>query len=262
VHPALPAAFGDEGAANHMRLAPAHHLPGVEIFVYGEEGGRFPARQNRRASEAVARRHMLDPARTLFVEQSRAAIDAGAFHNDVVAVSNGPVLLAHEQAFAAPEQLRADLDRLLPEAVWIEVPKADVPLADAITSYLFNSQLLTLPDGGMALVVPAECRTTPSVSRWLDALPGRGTPITRVHVVDVRESMRNGGGPACLRLRVAAAPHSVDPRFLLTPARADALEALIEAHWPVEIAAGDLGNPDLWHHARAARAALFGLLGL
>ena len=44
-------AFGDEGAANHMRLAPAHGEPGVEMFVYGVRGGAFPARQHVEASQ-------------------------------------------------------------------------------------------------------------------------------------------------------------------------------------------------------------------
>lgn len=262
VHPALPACFGDEGAANHMRLAADHHLAGIEIFVFGQEGGRFPARQSRHASEAVARRHMLADGHALFVEQSRTAIDAGAFHNDVVAVANGPVLFAHAQAFADPDGLKAALARAMPEAVYIEVSAADVPLEDAISSYLFNSQLLTLADGTMALVVPGECETAASVRTYLSKLPGMGTPIQQVHFVDVRESMRNGGGPACLRLRVTAAPHTVDPRFLLTDARADALQALIEREWPQAIAASDLGNKDLWGQARAARGALMRLLGL
>lgn len=98
VHPPVPAPFGDEGAANHMRLCEGHGSAGIEVFVYGESGGPFPARQHRDASEAIARAHGLDPARTLFVRQSDSAIAAGAFHNDVVAVANERVLFAHEQA--------------------------------------------------------------------------------------------------------------------------------------------------------------------
>ncbi|MEY2883975.1 MAG: N-succinylarginine dihydrolase 1, partial [Pseudomonadota bacterium] len=161
VHPAVPATFGDEGAANHMRLTTRHGAAGVEVFVYGEEGGKFPARQNRRASEAVARRHGLAPDRVLFVAQSQTAIDAGAFHNDVVAVANEHVLFAHEHAFADPDQLKADLARLLPGAVVVEVPASAVSLADAIASYLFNSQLVTLPDGTMALILPMESHDCP-----------------------------------------------------------------------------------------------------
>jgi succinylarginine dihydrolase len=261
VHPAVPATFGDEGAANHMRLTARHGEPGVEVFVYGEEGGKFPARQNRRASEAVARRHGLDPARTLFVAQSQTAIDAGAFHNDVVAVANEHVLFAHEHAFADPAQLKADLARLMPGAVVVEVPASAVSLADAISSYLFNSQLVTLPDGTMALILPMEAHDCPPVKAYLDALVAGNGPIRAVHYVQVRESMRNGGGPACLRLRVVADPASIDDRFLLDDAKADRLEALVTRHWPEAIGPNDLGNPDLWAQAWAARKALLAELG-
>ncbi len=262
VHAAVPATFGDEGAANHMRLCPRHGEAGLEIFVYGEDGGKFPARQNRRASEAVARRHGLAPERTLFVQQSQAAIDAGAFHNDVVAVANETVLFAHELAFADMAALKADLARLLPQAVVIEVPASAVSLADAVSSYLFNSQLVTLPEGGMALILPREAEATPAVKAWLDANTGGNHPIGAVHFVEVRESMRNGGGPACLRLRVVADPATIDPRFLLDDARADRLEALITRHWPEAIGPADLGNPALWDEAWAARRALLAELGV
>ena len=262
VHAALPAAFGDEGAANFMRLCPAHGAPGVEIFVFGEDGGRFPARQNRRASEAIARRHGLDPARTLFAAQSQTAIGAGAFHNDVVAVANGHVLFAHEHAFADAGALRADLARVMPDAVYVEVPDSAVSLADAIGSYLFNSQLLTLPDGSMALVLPKEAEETPSVKAYVAALVAGNGPIRAAHFVDVRESMQNGGGPACLRLRVAADPAAVDARFLLDEAKADRLERLVERWWPAAIGPGDMGNADLWRGVRAARAALRAEVGL
>ncbi len=261
VHSAIPATFGDEGAANHMRITAAHGEPGVEVFVYGEEGGRFPARQNRRASQAVARRHGLDPARTLFVAQSGAAIDAGAFHNDVVAVANENVLFAHELAFADADGLKADLARLLPGVQVVEVPVAAVSLDDAVRSYLFNSQLVTLPDGSMALILPRESEACVPVKAWLDVMLAGNGPIRAVHFVDVRESMRNGGGPACLRLRVVADPATVDVRFLLDEAKIDRLEALIAANWPDRIGVGDLGNPALWAQVWAARTALLAELG-
>lgn len=262
VHAAVPATFGDEGAANHMRLCAAHDAPGVEVFVYGEEGGPFPARQHRRASEAVARLSGLAPDRTLFVQQSPEAIAAGAFHNDVVAVANETVLFAHEQAFANPSRLYADLARLVPETVVIEVPASAVSLADAIGSYLFNSQLVTLPTGGMALILPAEARDNARVAAYLDTLVAGNGPVRAVHFVEVRESMRNGGGPACLRLRVVADPARIDPRFLLDEARIARLEAVVAAHWPEAIAADALGNPQLWQQARTARSALLAELAL
>lgn len=261
VHAAVPATFGDEGAANHMRLTAAHGEAGVEVFVYGEEGSKFPARQNRRASEAVARRHGLAPERTLFVAQAQTAIDAGAFHNDVVAVANENILFAHELAFADASAFKADLARLLPQAVVVEVPASAVSLADAIRSYLFNSQLITVPDGSMALILPMEAHDCAPVKAYLDSLVAGNGPIRAVHYVQVRESMRNGGGPACLRLRVVTDPATIDPRFLLDAAKADRLEALIAAHWPEAIGPDDLGNPDLWAQARAARKALLAALG-
>lgn len=261
VHEPVPAPFGDEGAANHMRLSTSHDAPGVEVFVYGIAGGPFPARQHPEASRAIARGHRLDPARTLFVQQSEEAIAAGAFHNDVVAVANGRVLFAHEQAFAEKARFYEDLRAALPEVEIVEVAAAEVSLADAITSYLFNAQLVTLASGETALIVPQETRETPSVWKWLQAhLAGNG-PIRRVEVVDVRESMANGGGPACLRLRVVADPASVDPRFLVDEARLDAIGAVIEAHWPEAIEAADITVPGLIARIEAARTALLETLG-
>jgi len=187
VHAPIPPAFGDEGAANHMRLAPAHGEPGIEVFVYGVSGGAFPARQHIEASKAIARRHGLDSKRTLFAEQSEKAIAAGAFHNDVVAVANERVLFAHEHAFAEKAGLLAACGLLVPGFEYVEVAEADVPLADAVSSYLFNAQLVTLPSGEMTLIVPAEARETPSVWGWIERhIAGNGT-IRRVEVVDVRQ---------------------------------------------------------------------------
>ncbi len=256
VHPPIPPAFGDEGAANHMRMAARHDAPGVEIFVYGVGGGPFPARQHEASSRAIAGLHGLDPDRTLFAQQSDEAIAAGAFHNDVVAVANEHVLFAHEQAFADKDRLYADLRRLLPQAEIVEVPAALVSLADAIKSYLFNAQLVTLPEGGMALILPEEARETASVWAWLEGLAAGNGPIRDLRLVDVRQSMANGGGPACLRLRVVADPATVDPRFLVDEAKLDRIAACIAAHWPERIAPDDLADPSLWDRAERARQAL------
>lgn len=261
VHAPLPPPFGDEGAANHMRLCAGHAAAGIEVFVYGTAGGPFPARQHREASAAIARRHRLDPARTLFVEQSAEAIAAGAFHNDVVAVANERVLFAHEQAFADPQALYRDLRRLLPEVEIIEVPAARISLADAIASYLFNAQLVTLPDGGMALILPAEARENRAVWTWLSELVAGNGPIRRLEVVDVRQSMANGGGPACLRLRVVCDPDMVDPRFLVDGTKLDTIAAVIAAEWPKAIAPPDLADPALVHQAQRARRGLLETIG-
>ena len=266
VHAALPARLGDEGAANHMRLTVEHGSRAVEIFVYGlPQPGGFPARQSRTASEAIARRHGLDPAMTLFVQQSDAAIQAGAFHNDVVAVANETMLFTHEQAFEDPADFYAQLRSRIPGLTIVEAPADRVSLADAVSSYLFNSQLVTLPEGGMALITPGEVRDNPRVWSWLSELVGGNGPINKVEVIDVRESMRNGGGPACLRLRVVvddAGYAAIDRRFLLDEGRCDMIERIVEAHWPERIAFADLGSPDLWGQCRNARRTLLEGLGL
>lgn len=262
VHDPVPPCFGDEGAANHMRLTPAHGEPAVEVFVYGRSGGRFPARQHEQASRAVARRHRLDPSRVLFIEQSPEAIEAGAFHNDVVAVANERVLFAHERAFADREGAHATIRAAFPDVEIVEVRAAEVSLAEAIRTYLFNAQLLTLPDGAMALVVPEECRENAAVWGWCERMIAGNGPIRRVIPVDVRQSMANGGGPACLRLRVVADPAHIDPRFLLNEEKAERMEAAIARHWPEQIDPADLGSGALANVVRAARLALLQELDL
>jgi succinylarginine dihydrolase len=262
VHGPAPAPFGDEGAANHMRLSPGHGASGVEIFVYGRTGGPFPARQHLLASKAVAAHHGLDPARTIFVEQAEEAIAAGAFHNDVVAVADGLTLFAHEQAFADRASFYADLERLLPEVRIVEVPADRVSLSDAIASYLFNAQLVTLPSGEQVLILPSEAHAVPAVRDYLEDMIAGNGPIRRTAFVDVRQSMANGGGPACLRLRVVADPATVDPRFLVDEAKLDRLEQVVAAHWPEAIDPAHLGDPALHQAIAAARAALLEALEL
>jgi len=262
VHEPIPPAFGDEGAANHMRLTPSHGEAGVEVFVYGVSGGAFPARQHIQASKAIARRHGLDPDRTIFVEQSDQAIAAGAFHNDVVAVANERVLFAHEKAFADKQPLLDRCAALVAGFEYVEVPEAEVAIEDAVRSYLFNAQLVTPPDGEPTLIVPTEARETASVWSWIERHVAGNGPIRRVEVVDVRESMANGGGPACLRLRVVADPEDVDPRFIVDEEKLGRLADLIGKTWPEQIHTAELQNPALIGEIEAARAALLDLLDL
>lgn len=263
VNPPVPGTYGDEGAANHMRLARDHGERGVEIFVYGIAGGPYPVRQHIEASRAVARIHGLDPRRTLFVAQSEEAIAAGAFHNDVVAVANENVLFAHERAFEEKDAFYSDLRRLMPHVEIIEVPESRIGLADAVSSYLFNAQLVTLPEGGgMALILPEEASQNQVVSTWLRELVAGNGPVRKLFFVDVRQSMSNGGGPACLRLRVVCDPATVDQRFIADEARLDAIGACIAAHWPEAIGPEDLGDPALEVQLIQARRALLQILGV
>jgi succinylarginine dihydrolase len=262
VHGPVPAPYGDEGAANFMRLCASHGQPGLEIFVYGKSGGPFPARQHIESSKAIARAHQLNPDRTLFIQQAEAAIAAGAFHNDVVAVANERVLFTHEQAFEEPEAAYAAIREKMPEAEIIIVPADRVSLADAVQSYLFNAQLVTLPDGGMALILPTEAQNHPRVWGWLEEMVAGNGPIRRLVPVDVRQSMANGGGPACLRLRVVADPATIDPRFIADEAKLDHMAEIIAAHWPESISPDQLSDPALIEHVQMARNALLAACNL
>ena len=275
-HPALPSVsqFGDEGAANHTRLCGGYGEPGVELFVYGQIAFNeqapapklYPARQTLEASQAIARLHGLKDSHVVFAQQNPEAIDAGVFHNDVIAVGNGNALFYHELAFLDEETVLADIRSRLTgaELEAVRVTSEQVPLEDAVASYLFNSQLLNTPDG-MMLAVPGECREIASVSRYLDELVNDSGPITSVEVFDVKQSMRNGGGPACLRLRVVlnddelkAMHHGV----LLTDSLYERLTTWVEAHYREELSQEDLGDPMLLDEVRKALDELTGILGL
>jgi len=261
VHAPLPPPFGDEGAANHMRICASHESAGVEVFVYGVSGGPFPARQHIEASKAVSR--LNETRSALFVQQSEQAIAAGAFHNDVVAVANEQVLFAHEQAFEDSAAFYEKLHDRLPAIQIIEVPAEKVSLKDAIASYLFNAQLVTLPgDGAMGLILPTEARDNEPVWTYLQELVAGNGPIRKLFPVDVRQSMANGGGPACLRLRVVADPAKVDPRFMATPKKLDEIAHLVAEYWPESIAPGQLAEPELVATIRRARNRLLDLCEL
>jgi succinylarginine dihydrolase len=264
VHPALTPHlnFADEGAANHTRLGNNYGEPGVGLFVYGRTAesatSRFPARQTLTASRSIARGHGTKDA--IFLLQNPKAIDAGAFHNDVVAVGNGPALFFHELAFE-PTQQQAIFEELSQRMAFMPicVSNKDVPIEDAITSYLFNSQLLASPDGdvgSMRLIAPTESRDNPRVKAYLERLvTDFSQPIRDVIYVDVRQSMSNGGGPACLRLRVllsAEEVNAVNHQFILNEERADWLEGWVNRHYRDNLTPSDLTDPALAFESFAA----------
>nr|WP_133007463.1 N-succinylarginine dihydrolase [Marinobacter sp. JH2] len=275
-HSALPSVshFGDEGAANHTRLCGHYGEPGVELFVYGQHAFnqqapaplKYPARQTLEASQSIARLHGLSSRNTVFAQQNPAAIDAGVFHNDVIAVGNGNCLFYHELAFLDEARVLAEIRERLRggELEAINVTAAQVPLDDAVSSYLFNSQLLNSSDG-MLLVVPGECREVASVSRYLDELVASGGPITSVEVMDVKQSMRNGGGPACLRLRVVLNDeerHAINQGAVLTDELYARLTTWVETHYRDRLVQQDLADPKLLNEVRQALDELTGILQL
>lgn len=286
VHDPLPStpAFSDEGAANFMRLASSHDQPALEVFVYGRRGiepahatdspgtvpSRFPARQTLEASQAVARRHEIDRESALFIRQNPGAIDRGVFHNDVIAVANQNVLFSHEHAFAPDEELRlieACRRRLGDSFVHVRITSSAASIDDAVKSYLFNSQLLTIPGRPrMTLLAPTESRDHPRVRAVLDDLTRHpGSPIDRVEYADVRQSMNNGGGPACLRLRVvltAGELGAMNRAVLLSEQLAATIESWIDRRYRDTLAPADLADPRLVTESRDALDELTRILHL
>jgi len=284
VHEPIPEGqgVGDEGAANHTRLAPAHGQSGIHLFVYGHRAfapptaqagpQSFPSRQALESSEAIARRHGIATTATLFAQQHPEAIDAGVFHNDVISVGNENVFLYHERAFVETGRVISELQRKFSHAhpgtelSALVVSSQRVSLADAVRSYLFNSQLVTLRPGAMALVAPAECEQVASVHHFISELIASGTsPLVEAHYLDLNQSMRNGGGPACLRLRVvltAAERAALPPSIFLSATTYAQLVAWVEKHYREHLLPADLADPHLLEENRRALDGLTQILGL
>ncbi|BAW24944.1 MULTISPECIES: N-succinylarginine dihydrolase [Pseudomonas] len=278
-HAALPAVaqFGDEGAANHTRFCRAYGDPGVEFFVYGRSAfdsrypapQKYPARQTLEASQAVARLHGLSDGGVVYAQQNPAVIDQGVFHNDVISVGNGEVLFYHEDAFLETDavlgQLRAKLANKGGHFQAICVPRAAVAVEDAVRSYLFNSQLLSRDDGSMLLVVPEECRNNERVWAYLGQLTSQGGPVREVKVFDLKQSMQNGGGPACLRLRVALKESelaAVNQGVIMTAPLYDTLVQWVDKHYRDRLGEADLADPQLLVECRTALDELTQILKL
>ncbi len=273
VHDALPqvALFGDEGAANHNRLGADYGERSLQLFVYGRDDsggvapGRYPARQPLRASQAVARLHQLDERHTIFAQQNPQVIDQGVFHNDVIAVSNREALFLHQRAFVDQPALLATLQRRVPGFTAIEVPESRVSVADAVSTYLFNSQLLSRDDGAMLLVLPEESRQHPGVWGYLSELVEQGGPVRELASFDLRESMQNGGGPACLRLRVVLTPQeqqALNPAVMMNDRLFATLNDWVDRHYRDRLTQTDLADPQLLTEGREALDELTRLLDL
>jgi succinylarginine dihydrolase len=277
-HLPLPAnaMFADEGAANHIRLSgQSNETAGLEIFLFGRDGldnaGRkFPARQTLSACQAIARCHRCASDQVIFIKQNPIAIDAGAFHNDVVAVGHRNVLLIHEQAWEDQahqlERLREKFTAICGEQLHtIQIADNLLPLIEAIKTYLFNSQLVNLPDGSIALIAPIECRENPMAQSAISQILSKSNPISDVHYVDVRQSMHNGGGPACLRLNITLTPtelSAMHPSILFDDRLHEELRNWVNLHYRDHLSADDLADPTLLAESRSALDELTHILKL
>jgi succinylarginine dihydrolase len=281
VHAPLSAAAGqcDEGAANHMRLAPRHADKGLNIFVYGTDGGEGnpeSARQTLSASKAVRVLAGIPDEQALYVRQNYAAIDSGVFHNDVIAVSNENLLLVHEEAYAGG---RYDIQRIS-EAygelhpgqalLVLAVSEDELTVEEAVQSYLFNSQIVTKPDGTMAIIAPHEALALHEgkAAAILEAIrDDGGNPVTELHYADLRQSMRNGGGPACLRLRVPMSEAQLQAlrgsvNVVANDILLETLARLIEKYYPDSLSVEGLGDAKLYAASKASVAEMHAVMRL
>jgi succinylarginine dihydrolase len=269
--------MGDEGAANHTRLCADYGEHGLEFFVYGRAGDsdpqpkKFPARQTRSASEAIARLHGLDASYCYYAQQTPDVIDEGVFHNDVIAVGNREAMLFHEKAFTDKQAVIEACKRRVPGFAPIEIADKDVSVDDAVRSYLFNSQLICPPQAGvskppMLLICAMECQENPRVWAAIQRVVNDpANPVGGVRVFDLRQSMRNGGGPACLRLRVVlndAERAAVNQKNWMNDALYTQLVAWAQKHYRDRLVLADLADPQLLDESRSALDALTQILGL
>jgi succinylarginine dihydrolase len=269
--------YGDEGAANHLRISKTHEDKGFEIFVFGESAFKeeafaeyqktsFIKRQALEVSKSVALSHRLDRNNVFYLQQHPRAIDKGSFHNDIVSLSNENIFIAHEKAFLNRDVLNHVLKHLELEVEnfnYIEIPDKEIPLDDIISSYLLNSQLFTNGEGEMQLILPAEVQNYENCMQWLDKLK-QTSDVKLFDFVNIKQSMMNGGGPACLRLKVILNEdeiNKVNKNFILNNKRLELIEDLIEREYRDELYPDDLKDPSLLDESRRVLDELTQIFG-
>jgi len=269
--------YGDEGAANHLRISKTHEDKGFEIFVFGESAFKeeafaeyqktsFIKRQALEVSKSVALSHKLDRNNVFYLQQHPRAIDKGSFHNDIVSLSNENIFIAHEKAFLNRDVLNHVLKHLELEVEnfnYIEIPDKEIPLDDIISSYLLNSQLFTNGEGEMQLILPAEVQNYENCMQWLDKLK-QTSDVKLFDFVNIKQSMMNGGGPACLRLKVILNEdeiNKVNKNFILNNKRLELIEDLIEREYRDELYPDDLKDPNLLDESRRVLDELTQIFG-
>lgn len=272
-HSPLPSlsTLSDEGAANHNRLCPGYDSEGVEVFVYGKSGFSseekqkiFYPRQSKEASEIIALRHTLNPQKTIMAQQNPQAIDAGVFHNDVICTTDQNLIFYHELAFVNTEKILQEIEKKLYPVPLIKIPvqTQDISLREAVSSYLFNSQLLPIEKEGWMLLAPEECKHIPVVHDYIKFLT-QNSVIKEVHFIPIRQSMQNGGGPACLRLRVVLTEEeaqAVHKGVCLSEKLYEQIKTWIKKHYREKLHPEDLLDPVLIEESHNALDELSHLL--
>ena len=261
------ASLGDEGAANHMLVCSNHGFPGMNIFVTGDGfeshsfKNSYPLRQRKIASEAIQRLHKINLNESFILQQAPQAIEAGVFHNDVIALNTTSKMVVHESAFTTEDQDRLRKwfsDR--PHYTYREVLDSELSIEEAVSTYLFNSQFLALPqqDNPFALLAPVESQLHQKSHALIDRLINEGV-VQHVHYLDLRESMRNGGGPACLRLRIPMSineSNAIHQGIILTDEKFEALCQWVNTHYRDRLHFDDFKDLEFVGELNAAYSAL------
>lgn len=271
VHDPLPVTtrLADEGAANHMRLTDSTGANGHHVFVYGAAPEsvhfpkRFPARQQLAASQSVARLHELSDTKATFIQQSPEAIDAGVFHHDVIGMSHANLMIIHQHACISQD---AFVQQMRERGIVVrEISATELSLEQAVKSYIFNAQLVSLPAGGIAILFPQECAEDKAVHALCQQLKHELEMVSEIHFLDLRESMKNGGGPACLRLRVplnAAELAAMHQGVRFDTRLYQQLERLIESSYRDRVSPADLRDAAFAEEALATHAKVLDVLSL
>jgi len=268
-------AFSDEGAANHTRLIGPDGGHGVHLFVYGRDyfGSnpitRYPQRQTLEACKAIARLHELPEKNVIFARQSPAAIDAGVFHNDVISTGHGSLFLYHAEAFADGPVVVERLRKLFEETQHrslCAVEVSEFSLTEAVQSYFFNSQIVTRSDGRLVMIAPAESQENPKVRSVINALVNQADAvIADVVFLNLRESMQNGGGPACLRTRVVVnqeEQRAVPPSLFFSEELFSELASWVKRYYRESLSLSDFRDPSLLSEIQTALDKLTQILRL
>ena len=108
----------------------------------------------------------------------------------------------------------------------------------------------------MILIAPTEAQQHPTIAALINEwITDADNPIQHVYYVDLKQSMRNGGGPACLRLRVPLQQHelaAIHPGILINEATLNTLDLWVDQHYRNRLAEDDLNDPSLHYECFSA----------
>ena len=247
--------FRDDGSANHMYLCEEYGAPGVECFVYSQAKNTqqdinpnyFPARQTQLASEAIIRKNQIKTNYSVLMQQNPIVVDAGVFHNDVIALHSKNILIFHDKAYINfnINQWIESVSARVPNLYALCLEESDLNLNQSVKSYFFNSQIVSDDNNKMTLIMPMECQAFPEVQKIVRIILEADNAVEAAQYVDCGQSMQNGGGPACARLKVVmsvAAWEAIPDGFKLNEKRYHALKRWVNEYYPDQLTIEDLKN--------------------